>query len=375
MEHNKNLDGLRGIAASSVVVGHFYYALISTNPMVIFDTHTNNGLSILQKILTFLQFILIKIFSNSGHFAVILFFVLSGYVLTLPYYQGDLQTIQSRLWGRYLRLNIPIALVVFIAFLINIHGSIYDYVAMIPGIRWASSWYPDSITLLSTAKMALYESILKGNNTFNCSLWTLNIEFIGSIFLLSYYYIAPNKNRIITIFSLLFLLHVLFKENSIYYIAIVCGSLLINTSLSNIILKKLAIACFIILYFFVVIFDEVIAYSLPTLFSWDPINLYGTIAALSLVLAIKSGFGAKVLMSNIVQFLGKVSYPLYMLHILILFSISCYLYNFLPKTNLYIFINFVIYILLTLVCSSLFEKFIDKPAVDYSHAFGNWLYK
>ena len=221
--------------------------------------------------------------------------------------------------------------------------------------------------------MALYGSILQGNNTFNCSLWTLNIEFIGSIFLLSYYYIAPTKNRVITIFSLLLLLHILFKENSIYYIAIVCGSLLINTSLNNIILKKLAILCFITLYFFVVIFDELMAYSLPTLFSWDPINVYGTIAALSLVLAIKSGFGSKILMSNTVQFLGKISYPLYMLHILILFSISCYLYDFLPKTNLYIFINFVIYIFLTLVFSSLFEKFIDKPAVDYSHAFGNWL--
>jgi hypothetical protein len=93
--------------------------------------------------------------------------------------------------------------------------------------------------------MALYESILKGNNTFNCSLWTLSIEFIGSIFLLSYYYIAPNKNRIITIFSLLLLLHILFKQNSIYYIAIVCAGLLSNSDkkLRSSSVIKVALSC------------------------------------------------------------------------------------------------------------------------------------
>ncbi len=66
---------------------------------------------------------MVSIFYN-GHFAVLIFFVLSGYVLTMPYYNQDESSgvLSKRLWGRYLRLNIPIFFAISISYVVYVSG-------------------------------------------------------------------------------------------------------------------------------------------------------------------------------------------------------------------------------------------------------------
>jgi len=78
--HNKKLDGLRGLAALNVTISHFiaafFPALLNANYPQTFPA--NNNPSILFKIVSFPA---ISVLYN-GNFAVLIFFAISGYVLT-----------------------------------------------------------------------------------------------------------------------------------------------------------------------------------------------------------------------------------------------------------------------------------------------------
>ena len=63
----------------------------------------------------------------NGNFAVCIFFVLSGYVLSRPYYFGNrLETLRERHLKRYLRLSIPIAASVFIGYFMMKYGLLLE---------------------------------------------------------------------------------------------------------------------------------------------------------------------------------------------------------------------------------------------------------
>ena len=106
-------DGLRGLAALNVVISHFMAAF---TPFLMHynypETFPAGQMSTFSTILNLPIFTILY----NGHFAVLIFFVLSGYVLARPYYLDKSHSLKNRLWGRYLRLNLPIAVSLLISF-------------------------------------------------------------------------------------------------------------------------------------------------------------------------------------------------------------------------------------------------------------------
>jgi peptidoglycan/LPS O-acetylase OafA/YrhL len=83
--YKKSLDGLRGLASLNVALSHFFGAFL---PTVLHSNYPNVFHGGLENAYTdIIGSPLATIFFN-GHFAVLLFFVLSGYVLSLPYYHN-----------------------------------------------------------------------------------------------------------------------------------------------------------------------------------------------------------------------------------------------------------------------------------------------
>ena len=101
-KRNTQLDGIRGIAALSVALFHFFRAF--DNSFISGEKYINHSF--------------ISTFWN-GHFAVALFFVLSGYIFFQKFYKSNLRNGLKACIKRFLRLSMPIFIVCLIAFLFH----------------------------------------------------------------------------------------------------------------------------------------------------------------------------------------------------------------------------------------------------------------
>jgi len=105
------LDGLRGLAALVVVFHHFILAFY---PALFLGrnaaTHLKDGTE------AFISGSAMNIFYG-GNFMVAIFFVLSGFVLSHKFFlKKDYEILTQGAVKRYIRLVIPVALSIFIAF-------------------------------------------------------------------------------------------------------------------------------------------------------------------------------------------------------------------------------------------------------------------
>jgi peptidoglycan/LPS O-acetylase OafA/YrhL len=95
-----SLDAVRGIAACTVILSHCYGAIILGHQFAQFDQS--------------LWSIPLRPLHN-GAAAVIIFFVLSGYVLALPYFRGTQSSYPRYLIKRFCRIYIPFAAAIFLS--------------------------------------------------------------------------------------------------------------------------------------------------------------------------------------------------------------------------------------------------------------------
>lgn len=376
---NKCADGLRGITAFNVAVNHFVAAFL---PMMLYPNYPtlfsqNTNPSYLFEVITSP---IVSIFYN-GHFAVLIFFVLSGYVLTLPYFTNNNNSkiiLKKRLRGRYIRLNIPITVAILASFLVYKFG-LYSNIeaANISGsVNWLKTFFPEGITTLNTAQEAFYKAILFGEGTLVPPLWTLKIEFIGSLYILLFYIFKPKSAIATPLLIACCLMYAIHLQDSIYYFAICAGSLLNNLTVYS----KYKIFIFSLgFYFGGFQFDSLVYNYLPSLNFlgvevWDKKTFYNAIGAVLVALSVIQGFGSKVFESRIFQFLGKISFSIYLIHFIVLCSLYSCVYIHLPQSKLFLGINFALYVFVCFIVSMVFEKIVDKGAINISHKFSSRIF-
>lgn len=168
------LDGLRGVAAIFVIFSHITLlicpylhlgASFDANPKS-WATHLFNS--------PFTFFF-------KGTSAVMLFFVMSGFVLSYSMIRRGARKgfLLRAVIKRYFRLNIPVASSIILCVILMGLGA---FTANLVGPRYdLYNAYTASFEALTPVKDAIYGSIFLGNGTFNYVLWTINIEFFGSI--------------------------------------------------------------------------------------------------------------------------------------------------------------------------------------------------
>jgi peptidoglycan/LPS O-acetylase OafA/YrhL len=137
---------------------------------------------------------------NDGRLAVYVFFLLSGFVLTQSYLRTwDRGRIQGAALGRYVRLAIPIALASLCALLMMKAHLFYNQQAavLIGRPDWLGSFYTQRPTLLSWAKFSSYSVFFDYNElqSYDVFLWIMPIELLGSFLLLGLVSIAGPSRR------------------------------------------------------------------------------------------------------------------------------------------------------------------------------------
>lgn len=369
---NTSADGLRGLAALSVTITHFIAAFL---PSLLFFNYgalfpRPEETSLLADVFGSPA---LTLFYN-GHFPVLIFFVLSGYVLTLPYHErADAgQVLRRRLWSRYVRLNLPIVAAIGIAWLVVAAGWMQTgQAAQLSGSTdWLAVFYPPGLSGATALHEALFASIVLGSASFVPPLWTLKIEFIGSLYILLFYLAKPARHTVLPMALACLLLHAIHAEQSIYYIALFAGAALHRVRLTR--AGRLAVFA-VGLYFGAYQHFRAMYGFLPDPQVWDVKSFYNALGATCVCAAVLSGLGAGLLNRPLVQFLGRISFSIYLLHFIVLCSLSATFYTHFPRDALHIGIGLIVYLAACVGAAWLFERWVDRPAIALSRRFGNLL--
>ncbi|MFI0348314.1 MAG: acyltransferase family protein [Chthoniobacterales bacterium] len=371
---NKNADGLRGLASLCVACHHFIAAFL---PFLLHQNYPTFFVAAAHPstLIALCSSPIISVFYN-GNFPVMIFFVLSGYVLTTPYFSNTATpfVLHRRLWGRYLRLNIPVAATVLLSYIVyKCHGYFNIEAGALSGSnKWLTTFFAPGFSLNIALKDMLWRSLTLGEGIFNPVFWTLKIELIGSIYVLVFYIAKPKGNNFLFTAIILFLISIINFEMINYSIAIFAGALLNKVAIP----KKwhLFLLC-CGLYFGAFQYENSFYDFLPSFGLGHIGSFYNTIGAILLITPILNGYGARFFQSRLLQFLGLISFPLYLLHFIVLSSFACALYVFLPHNFGMLSIVFVLYLLVSIALSTIFEKRIDKPAIALSHRLSAFLFR
>lgn len=355
-----SLDGLRGVAAFIVVVFHFLCMLapgwvpdMAEEPHFLADT----PLGILW----------------NGPFAVSVFFVLSGFVI------GGVASRRANLLmantvARYVRLAVPITVSVVLAWAwLNVLPTGADELAahLDNPSRWIGGTYQAPIPDLGFALAdGLFWNFYNGESLFNNVLWTMQIELIGSIGLFAIYWAARGRPGHVAVGLGLAVL-VTGLTFQFAYLAFALGA----------ILQELwrrgwhrtpwvwaPVAAFVLgvtLGAFgrgahdrlgLPIPFDIISLKLGKSKGAMPVFaatliLYGVLASPAL---------ARAFSTAVPRWLGRVSFPLYLVHVPLLYTVIAHLY---VASDLGLATAFALYLALTLVLAFVFTLLVEEPTL------------
>lgn len=314
MQRIKYLDGLKGIGAIMVFLNHYY--LFGFPSHKLFQT----------------SFVLDWI-ANAG-LAVMLFITISGYLSwkTSKRLNDSLHYLNRYVLKKYLRFAIPFGFA-FIILYISYFFGIYDFFD--PVFRRSmicQQGGENPIFQVSVVEFIKAVVISPMQNRFwDAPLWMMPIIFYGSIFVFVVRLIItkmrPSKAFIVILFCSIII--IMFNK---LYMGIVCG--LMMAFLWNKIEKtKEYLQSKNFYRFFLVVVLLIISYLLNVCLYFNHEISHTLVSVFIILAAYYSVIITKVLESNVVQFLGRISFSIYIWHFPVLCSFSSYLccltnYNF-----------------------------------------------
>jgi len=369
----KYLDGLRGLAALVVFVGH-YNMLFNCN--IFFNGLSLLNLSKLPKVIYFPLNALVLFFTN-GNLSVSIFFILSGFALSYPYFSTkNHEVIVTSTLKRYFRLTVPILFtVLLISFLYSFN--LFYSKADVLSLRVTQDTYlfyngRIETNFLMALCNGLYSCLALGSKYYNPVLWTMGVEFYGSLLVFA----VIGIFGISTIRFYVYIILILFFIDNYYYLFIagVAASDLYNTKAQTTYFNKpwlglgLLFIGFIVSVFY---FNKFMLTHLPIgELNTNKVHAINRVAALFIVAGVLfSTIAQKALMKNSCLQLGKISFMLYLLHVPFMSIVSVFFIKLFEKILPYnVTIELAFFtttLLLFLSCKYIFI-FFDKWGVDFS---------
>ena len=367
-------ESIRGLACLAVVFSHlslsFFPFLYHFNPAEV-------STSTWQSLIHHSPFA----FWYSGTAAVFLFFVLSGFVLSYAILRKPEQAefkIKSMLIKRYPRLAIPavISCLVVWAVFQTIH---IDSSQM-------NGWFQAYVTQDVSLKLALYEgtigSFFFAESSVNWVLWTMHIELIGSLVLFLLLYIYQFSRVAFFIGSILLPLIALYLKGEGFFLGISSFVIGIYYYLYG---KQLSLTLSITLLLSGLYLAG--AHSSSASYQWiyavlgertyDYCNFFaGVLIVYSILMSPKL---SQVLDQKVLVWLGKLSFSIYLLHLITLYVVGVPIFNYLLSIGLQYIISAiiasVIFILITLWISAYYSQWVDQLAIKTSQKISDLILK
>jgi len=378
------LEGLRGVAALVVVLYHFlaiFYPVITTGPA----SGTSHS-KILERLFYGLPFGFIQ----NGSFAVIVFFLLSGYVLSYGYFVSSNKInkiLIKQSLKRYLRLAIPVFISVMVGYILMYLGVFRNQeVANITGsIHFLPLWnfVPELSGAIYTGLIGVFT---KGLVEYNPVLWTMQIELVGSFFVFLFLALF-GKYKYRWIFYLFALLFLWSQFLSSFIFGIILCDLFTSSFKEKILLFFKRPASITFLLVFVVLGGSVPAYS-PDLLGLKYTQIFSpfisaelspliwhNIAAVSLlILVISNQKAQKIFASRPLIYIGEISFALYLLHYFVYATITSLVFLRTYQSMSYWAVTLLCFIIsmpIIFLVSSLWTAIIDRKSITISRKFAD----
>lgn len=372
-----HFDGLRGVAACMVFFSHLLCAFYpATDTGLLSMAHTSGGIEIWMRNTP------LNILFN-GELAVSVFFIISGFVLSHHYFSDpDKKKVIANAVKRYPRLMILVWASVLVSFLLQ-QLSLYNTseTASLTRSLWLHDLFSTQQTFTGLIKNIGYEQFLAHNTPtpLNPVLWTISTELKGSLMVFFILLIAPKNKWRYAIYAAFLLYY--FKG---YFMLFVCGIVLADLSNAGLQHLKISWPLSVLLVLTSVVFGSYKSGTDFILWQWiEPLhnitkpNFIGAVSLFILVCFnsnIQEGLTKKP-----GQWLGRISYALYLFHLLIICAIICPLFNivYYPAGNYHIAALSAVACAIPLtfiICRYVFTP-IDEWSVSLSNKLGKYVRK
>jgi peptidoglycan/LPS O-acetylase OafA/YrhL len=329
------LDGARGVAASVVFFGHLSMALAKA------------------------------IWVFNGNAAVCIFFVLSGYVLSDLVQRSPL-SFPAQAARRYARLVGPMLITSTFAWALLALGAYRNAeAAAVTGSDWLASWYRFAPSFVGMIWEMIYGVFAVGESHYNCNLWTMRPELIGSLYVFLIGAAVPFRGGRALCYAVLGAWYwpdyvVLFSIGALLReFEAEIGSMMRWASF------KAALTA-IGLFFCIATEKWLAMLHFPQL---DMVRRHMFAAVLIVLCVLTWGTLQRVLNSALGQWLGRISFTLYLVHIPIICSLTSWLVLALPAP-LALPGAAAITVIVVFLTSTLANAFVDEIPTRGSRAIG-----
>jgi len=367
------LESLRGIAALVVVFAHyavgFYPALFWPEAD---HAHTAGNVEFL------IAGTPLNVLYN-GDFSVSIFFVLSGFVLSYKFFKDRTSDVllAPLVAKRYVRLLIPVLFSNVLAYAM-LSSSLFfsgSASAITRSSEWLVGFWRFGPNIWTMLRESFYGNFFHNENLYNNVLWTMTYEFYGSLIVFGFLAFFRNSPRRVIAYVLLMLV---FRRS--YYLAFVLGIMLSDwhSSEANVLKRVRGKGPFL-----VALLAGLLLGSVP-MERQGAGTLYGAMQNVTLprVYHVLGAFLVMVAVLHVRQlqaflskkpflFLGRISFSLYILHFLMLTSLSCWLLlAFAPHVSYHaaFLAAFGISLPLIMTASQLTYKYVDQSGIRLSQA-------
>lgn len=362
------LDGLRGIACLSVIIFHFFSAFV---PQLISEQSSKSH---------WISDTPIGVFYNGG-FAVSIFFVLSGFVVSNSIRSdGSISVLVTSLCRRYLRLAIPSACsAVFAVSMLMLMPDIPAQLQSLSPHAWltyvVTPPFPSFFEAIFEGGVGVF---VTGNSLINNVLWTMKIELFGSIAVILICSVTSGVVRAVALSVMAAGLAVLGKPE---YSAFMLGALLCSTRrryLDNGSLGWVVVVFAVVIGAWTKGFGDRIGIQLPSVIALgEPHKVWHSVAAIALVYAALTYSPLmKALSTSFPVFLGRISFGLYLLHVPLIYTVVGYFFLiFDPSNFLELLAALLIFLASCGIAAFVFTTVIDEPVVRKLRNIQRWSVK
>ena len=304
---NRELDGIRGWAAISVLLFHFFVETFG----VLFP-FVRTG---------------VFRFISDGYLAVLIFFILSGDALSSSFFQTKSTASTVRLvLARYFRLVFPIFIsCISVYILMKLHWTFNKEAApIVQREDWLGAFITFPADFYECIKYSFFEVFFQNITEFsyNPFFWTMSIEILGSliVFINIFIFSTIRKPIIVLAAQLLF-----FIWMDSWYSLFIVGMLLGYLRSINVI-EKIESKKYLVGIVTVVLISIVLLNKLYTIFFITSNFFAYFLKASSIVIIIYCTPMLKLFFkSKVSLFFGEISFPLYAIHFSVLVSFTSWL--------------------------------------------------